>query len=140
MQRLGASCFAIVFDFDQTHILTLLGTYNLPQNWSIGGRFRLVSGNPTTPIVGSVYDSGNDTYVRVAGEPNSERSKAFHQLDIRVDKRWIFDRWTLNLYLDVQNVYNRMNQEGEVYSYDYSERADLTGLPFIPSLGIRAEF
>jgi hypothetical protein len=129
-----------LFDFDQTHILTLLGTYSLPRNWSVGARFRLVSGNPTTPIVGSVYDSRNDTYIRVAGEPNSERSKAFHQLDIRVDKRWIFDRWTLNLYLDVQNVYNRMNQEGEVYSYDYSERADLTGLPFIPSLGIRAEF
>jgi hypothetical protein len=129
-----------LFDFDQSHIFTALGTYSLPRNWSIGGRFRLVSGNPSTPIVGSVYDAENDVYVRVAGEPNSERSKTFHQLDIRVDKRWIFDRWTLNLYLDIQNVYNRGNQEGEVYSYDYAERADLTGLPLIPSIGLRAEF
>lgn len=129
-----------LFDFDQTHILTMVGTYSLPRNWSVGARFRLVSGNPGTPIVGSVYDAENDTYIRVAGETNSIRSKAFHQLDLRVDKRWIFNRWTFNAYLDIQNVYNRQNQEDVVYNYDYTEQADLTGLPLIPSLGLRAEF
>jgi len=129
-----------LFDFDQTHILTLLGSYNLPRNWSIGARFRLVSGNPDTPIVGSVYDVDANSYVRVAGETNSERQPVFHQLDVRVDKRWIYDRWTLNLYLDLQNAYNRMNQEDIIYNYDYTESERLTGLPIIPSLGIRAEF
>lgn len=129
-----------LFDFDQTHILSLIASYNLPKNWSVGTRFRLISGNPTTPLIGGVYDSDNDTYVRVPGAPNSERAGLFHQWDIRVDKRWIFDRWTLNAYLDLQNVYNRMNQESVQYNYDYSESADLNGLPIIPALGIRAEF
>ncbi len=129
-----------LFDFDQTHILTLLGSYNLPKNWSIGARFRLVSGNPTTPIVGSVYDADADQYIRVTGEANSVRQLPFHQLDVRVDKRWIYDRWTLNAYLDLQNVYNRMNPEGVTYSYDFSEEAIITGLPLLPSFGIRAEF
>lgn len=31
---------------------------------------------------------------------------------------WTYDRWRLSGYLDVQNVYNRGNQEGWSYSYD----------------------
>jgi hypothetical protein len=27
-------------------------------------------------------------------------------LDLRVDKRWYFSKWTLNAYLDIQNFYN----------------------------------
>ena len=129
-----------LFDFDQTHILTVLGSYNLRRNWSIGARFRLTSGNPTTPIIGSTYSSTEDTYVRAAGEPNSERLLPFHQLDIRIDKRWIADRWQANLYLDLQNAYNRKNPEAVNYSYDYSENGIISGLPLIPALGFRAEF
>jgi len=35
-----------LFEYDQTHILTVFGTYELPRNWRIGSRFRLVSGDP----------------------------------------------------------------------------------------------
>lgn len=128
------------FDYDQTHILSLLGTYYLPKNWSIGARFRLVSGNLSTPVVGAVYNSDADSYNPVYGELNSERQPFFHQLDLRVDKRWIFHAWNLNLYLDIQNLYNRQNPEGYIYSYDYSNAQRVSGLPFIPSFGIRGEF
>ena len=37
---------------------------------------------------------------------NSERLPAYHQLDLRVDKVWYFQKWSLNLYLDIQNIYN----------------------------------
>ena len=36
---------------------------------------------------------------------NTQRLKPFHQLDIRVDKKFYFNNWGLNLYLDIQNVY-----------------------------------
>ena len=39
-----------VFDFDQTHILTLIASYDFPLNWRIGARFRLVSGKPYTAV------------------------------------------------------------------------------------------
>jgi hypothetical protein len=129
-----------LFDFDQTHILTILGTYNLPKNWSVGARFRLVSGNPATPLLGGAFDVDSNSYVRAAGRANSIRQPAFHQLDVRVDKRWVYNRWMLNLYLDLQNAYNRRNQEDVAYSYDFEESAPFTGLPIIPSFGIRAEF
>jgi len=46
----------------------------------------------------------------------------------------------MNLYLDIQNVYNRMNQEDVQYSYDFEESAPVTGLPLLPALGFRFEF
>jgi hypothetical protein len=63
----------------------------------------------------------------------------FHQLDIRVDQTWQFTHWKLSAYLDVQNVYNAANVEGLSYNYDYTRRTYTTGLPIIPSLGLRGE-
>jgi hypothetical protein len=126
-----------LFDFDQPHILTVLGTYLLGRGWSVGLRYRLVSGNPSTPIVGSKHDAMSDTYVPVWGENNSERMGTFHQLDARVDKTWTFDTWRLQLYLDVQNVTNRGNPEGWEHSFDYTERKAITGLPILPVLGLK---
>jgi hypothetical protein len=59
---------------------------------------------------------------------------------VRVDKRFVFDRWLLNLYLDVQNVANHANPEGLIFNYDLTQSSYQTGLPIIPSLGIRGEF
>ena len=37
---------------------------------------------------------------------NSKRISPFHQLDFRIDKKYFFKKWSLNIYFDVQNVYN----------------------------------
>ena len=110
------------------------------RGWSAGLRFRLVSGNPDTPIISSFYDSGADVHVPVFGETNSDRLALFHQLDVRVDKTFTFDLWKLSIYLDVQNVYNAGNQEGWQYNYDYTERQKITGLPIIPIFGLKGEW
>ncbi|MBI5607861.1 MAG: ligand-gated channel protein, partial [Deltaproteobacteria bacterium] len=127
--------------WDQTHILTLLGSYKLPDNWEVGLRFRYVTGNPRTPVVTAVYNEQTDTYTRVQS-PNilSERLPGFHQLDVRIDKKFVFDNWLLNVYLDVQNAYNHGNPENIQYNYDATQYTYATGLPIIPSLGIRGEF
>ncbi len=130
----------VAFDFDQRHILTIIGVYKLPRNWQVGGRFRLVSGNPTTGRTDGVYDAQTGGYLPIDGPRNGERLPAFHQLDLRVDKRWILRRALVSLYLDVQNVYNRQNGEAWNYSFNFQQRALTTGLPIIPSLGTRIEF
>lgn len=126
--------------YDQTHLVGLIGAVQLPRNWVISGRFRYATGNPTTPIAGSIYDSDNDVYIPVRGPFFSERVPAFYQADLRFDKKWIFDKWILSLYLDIQNVTNRKNVEGQIYSYDYSKTEYLTGLPILPLLGLKGEF
>jgi TonB family protein len=135
----GASADQL-FDFDQTHILAVLGSYVLPRNWQIGGRFRYVTGDPTTPVVGAVFNAGRDQYDPTYGAVNSARVPSFQQLDLRVDKRWIYRSWILNCYLDVQNVYNHVNPEGISYSYNFRQSQVQPGLPILPILGVRADF
>lgn len=129
-----------LFDFDQTHILTVVAAYVLPRNWQIGARLRMISGNPNTPVVGSVYDAGADRYDPVYGATNTARDAFFHQLDVRIDKRWIFQSWNLNAYIDIQNIYNKQNAEGREYNFDYSESKAGGDIPILPILGLRGEF
>tara|TARA_R110002096_G_scaffold42143_4_gene113694 strand:+ start:123169 stop:125799 length:2631 start_codon:yes stop_codon:yes gene_type:complete len=129
-----------LFDYDQTHILTVIGSYKLPRNWEVSSRFRLVSGNLYTPYIGAVYSSDDDTYLGIRGPTNSDRVGAFNQIDFRIDKKWIYDTWMLNAYLDIQNVANRTNPEGINYNFDFSETEVTSGLPIVPVLGLRGEF
>ncbi len=129
-----------VSQYDQTHNINLIGSVDLSRNWKLSSRFRYVSGNPYTPINSGIFDSNNDTFVPIRGPYFSERVDAFSQLDVRVDKKWIYDKFILAAYLDIQNITNRKNRESVRYSYDYRSRTDVTGLPFLPTLGIRGEF
>ncbi len=140
LRRNGAGAAERPFDFDQPHILTLVGTWNFARAWSFGGRFRYVSGNPETPVTGSVLDASSGTYVPRYGAINSTRLPAFNQLDLRLDRTWTYRTWKLVGYLDVQNVANRGNLEGYSYSYDYSQKTPATGLPILPILGVNAEW
>jgi TonB family protein len=127
--------------FDQTHILTVLGSYRLGRGWEIGARFRLVSGNLYTPHAYGFYDENNGSYLPLSQyPPNGARLPIFHQLDVRVDKSWTFTHWRMSAYLDVQNVYNQANVEGTSSNYNYTQQSYATGLPILPNLGIRAEF
>lgn len=130
-----------LFDWDQTHILTAVASYKLPNHWEIGARFRLASGNTYTPVATAVWNEATDGYEDVrSAKVGSARLPAFHQLDVRVDKRWVYDRWMLSVYLDLQNVYNRQNPEGLLYSHDYTRVEYQSGLPILPSLGAKIEF
>jgi TonB family protein len=129
-----------LFDFDQTNILTAVAAYDLPRHWRIASRFRYVSGNPETPIVGSVFNSVTDEYDPVFGRVNSARQPPFLQLDVRLDKQWVFDRCLLDAYVDLQNATNHTNPEGIAYNYDYTQSKVSQGLPILPFLGLRAEF
>lgn len=128
------------FEYDQTHNLTVLGSYKLGRGWQLGGRFRYVTGNPFTPCNGGILQAAAGTYSCRSGDLYSSRLPAFHQLDVRVDKTWTFNSWKLTSYLDLQNAYNRSNPEGVSYNYNYTKPKYAAGLPIIPSLGLRGEF
>ena len=129
-----------LFQYDQTHILTILGSYKLPLRFQVGLRFRYASGNPFTPVAHAYYDVNSYVYVPLYGTPYSARMPDFHQLDLRVDKSFLFNRWKLLVYLDIENLYNAASVEGITYTFDYRRPRYLNGLPFLPVLGARGEF
>jgi TonB-dependent Receptor Plug Domain len=128
------------FANDQTHILTVLGSYELGRGWRIGSRFRLISGNPYSEFRRGSYDSTVGAYLgATANLANTERAPLFHQLDVRVDKVWQFQHWKLALYIDIQNVYNHRSVEGVSPNYDYTTSSRTQGLTILPSFGLRGE-
>jgi hypothetical protein len=129
-----------LFDLDQTHVLTAIAVYRLPRNWQVGARFRVVSGNPYTPHIGAAYDASGGDYVAIDGPRNSARLPAFHQLDLRVDKRFVWRKVMLETYVDVQNVYNHQNVEFLQDSYDLTQSRPVASLPILPSLGMRLQW
>jgi len=129
-----------LFEFDETHVLTVLGSYKLGHGWEFGGRYRLTSGYMSTPETYGFYDENVGTYVPLqAYPPNGTRLPLFHSLDLRVDKSWKRPWGTFAIYLDVLNVYNSGNAAGTSYDYNYTHAAQVNDLPILPSLGLRAE-
>lgn len=134
------TCNWRTFDYDQTHILVLALHSYLPRGWELGLRFRYITGLPFTPAYGGYYNADSDVYAPASGPINTARISDYHALDFRVDKTFLFKRWLLRLYLDITNIYNHANAETSQPSYDFTKRAEITGLPIIPSFGIRGEF
>ena len=99
--------------WDQRHIINLCAAKKFKRNWEFGFKWRYTSGSPYTPYnqqismqpeVWSVNGQGILDYTNI----NSLRNPSFHQLDIRVDKKYYFKKWTLNVYLDIENIYNKV--------------------------------
>lgn len=125
--------------YDQPHNLNLIGSLT-KEKWTYAARFRLVSGNPYTPISGGTFDADNDIYIPLRGDIYSKRFLMFNQLDIRIDRKYVYDTWILTAYLDIQNLLNAKNPSSIEYSYDYSQSEKVNGLPILPTFGIKGEF
>ncbi|MBL8910143.1 MAG: TonB-dependent receptor, partial [Archangium sp.] len=126
--------------FDQPHNLIVVASYKLPFDFIVGAKIRYTSGPLNRPINAAIYDANGNYFYPVQSTQYSRRLPDFFQLDVRIDKRFVFEQWMFAIYLDVQNVTYRRNVEAVVSSYDYSQEGYLSGLPILPVLGLRAEY
>lgn len=94
--------------WDNRHILSVTGGKKFEGGWEIGSRLLFSGGLPYTPVdFGSLSTESWDFYGRPLLDYsllNTERNKAFHQLDIRIDKKWFFANWSLDVFVEVQNA------------------------------------
>ena len=104
-----------LFDYDQTHNFIAVASWQWGK-WTFGGRWQYTTGEPDTPIEGSIFLSDFNTYVPLFGDYNSDRLEDAHQLDVRVDRVWKFDTWELSAYLDITNVYAHARTLGSIRS------------------------
>ncbi|MCB9553845.1 MAG: TonB-dependent receptor [Myxococcales bacterium] len=126
--------------FDQTHNLVIVASWKFAPHWETGLRFRLTSGTLETPVLGSTLNADTGYYEPLEGAEDSVRGTTFNQLDLRVERTWVFSSWQFAAFLDLQNVYNALNPEGTRYDYRYQESAPLPGLTILPTLGVRGSF
>ena len=152
----------IASSWDNRHILNLTAGKKFKNDWEVGMKFRYVGGAPYTP-----YDVERSATVDVWDvvqqgvfdwdQLNELRNPASHGLDIRVDKKWYFNEWAINAYIDVQNIYN-FQVVGQTYldvdrddsgnpiidpnnpqSYVISEIENVSGT-VLPSIGLMIDF
>ena len=116
--------------WDNRHLFNITATKKFNKNWDIGMKWRFVGGAPYTPYdlaksslkeAWNLQGQGYLDYTKF----NSLRLKAFHQLDIRVDKQFFFKGWSLMLYTDVQNVYNHKADQPDILV----RQTDSSGVP-----------
>lgn len=109
--------------WDNKQLLNVLVAYEFKKNWTVGAKFRFVGGAPYTPVdmqrssLVAAWNVNNQAYPDYSSF-NSLRLKPYHQLDIRIDKEFFFNRWSLTAYLDVQNVYNFKADAPPIYVVD----------------------
>ncbi len=146
--------------WDNRHIVNLTATQKLPRNWDIGAKWRFSGGAPYTPFDFETsrnvdaWDAQRQGYLDYK-RFNENRLSSFHQLDLRIDKQYFFNNFSLMFYLDIQNVYNfqselppnllRESDEDGNYlpaedgEYTLKEIRNTTGT-VLPTVGIMFEF
>lgn len=150
--------------WDNRHLLTFTGGYKFKRNWEAGVRYRFLGKAPYTPI--DTLASRLNYGVRGTGIPdyskvNSARIGVYSVMDIRIDKKWNFRKYALNIYLDVQNVLRSIqpsapefvmtrNALNQIVTIDGQPYNGSNGLPYIikkptsgtsiPTIGVIMEF
>lgn len=126
--------------YDQPVNATLIGNYKLSGEWSFGMKWAYHSGSPYTPIIGTNGTYTDGSAIPVYAAVNSGTLPDYHRLDLRMDRNYVFNRWKLNTYFELNNVYQRQNIVGYTYNASYTSREPINAfvLPF--SFGVQAEF
>jgi hypothetical protein len=126
----GLNSDMIPSSWDNKHLLNVTGTKKFNHNWELGLKWRFVGGAPYTPYdlqkssEKAAWDLQSQGYLNYSMF-NTLRLKAFHQLDIRIDKQYFFSGWSLMFYTDVQNVYNHKADEPPLLV----RISDINGIP-----------
>jgi hypothetical protein len=118
--------------YDQRWILNISGGYLFDQSWEVSTKFRFATGRPYTPF--------NADGTQSIAKYNSERLPDFHTLDVRVDKRWFYEHYTLITYIDLQNIYSRKNLSGYRWNSREHKIEEQSSIGLLPSIGISLEF
>jgi len=133
---------------DQRHTLSLVANFRPLDDWVFSSSFRLASGKPYTPV-NDWIERNPGTFLRYweaqAGRLNSARYPLYHKLDVRVERTWHpHQRIDLVGFFEIYNVYNARNLYGYWYEneegLDKPKRQTIYQLPFLPYLGIKAQF
>lgn len=127
--------------FDQPYLLNITGGYIFNEKWEISSKFRYFSGLPYTPVYQPYNNpSGKYSIQNLPEEYLNNRLNAGHHLDIRVDRYFNFNKWTLITFVDIQNVYNFKIEQRPRYDFWENEIVRYSDIGILPSIGISFEF
>ncbi len=124
----GADGKLLPSSWDFGYLVSATLGQKLKRNWELGLKYRLAGGAPYTP-----YDlNASQTNYLLTGigtidyaAINSLRLKPYQQVDFRLDKKYNYKKTSLNLYVDIQNLF-MFKTEG-ISNFTFKRNADNSG-------------
>ena len=137
--------------WDSRHLISFVGGYKLKKNWEISSRYRFAG---QTPYVPTNLDATLASYPEIILDYTrlgEEKLATFSQLDIRVDKKWNYNKYSLNIFFEVQNVLGQSIPRPNEYGLSRDINGNLNNplslsqinqdtSTSIPSIGIVVDF
>ncbi len=126
----GADGELIPSAWDSQHLFSSTLGYNFGKNksWKLGLKYRFAGGVPFTPFD---LEASQQAYALTGNGVldfnaiNSQRLRAFNQLDFRLDKIWNLKKTSFDFYIDIQNILGFSQETPSFYTFERNE--DNTG-------------
>ena len=127
------------YQYDEPINITLVTTCKINNDWTMGTKWSYHSGSPYSPVIGTTQDS-TGRYIPIYGAVNSATLPAYQRLDLRFDRHYVYDKWKLNSYFELNNVNFHTNVVGYSYNANYTVATPVTPLVIPITFGVQAEF
>lgn len=112
-------------NYDITHTLNFVGSYNISDYFTIGASYKITTGKPFTPVVGSTLDTVQNVFIPLYALYNSERFPAYNRMDLNAQYVFpLFGKFAVAFFA-LNNVLNQKNIYEYTYNYDYSKRIEI---------------
>lgn len=125
--------------FDNRFNFNVEGGYKPNNEWEFSCRFVYAGGAPFTPFDMQLSQQYNKGILNLENI-NTYRLPDYHSLNLRVDKRFYFDKTNLVVFFSVWNVYNRDNISAYTWNEVKNKIAKEVGWNTLPVFGIEYEF
>lgn len=127
------------FRYDRPNMINLMTVYKPGEWWEIGLTAAYSTGMPYTPYDLSTRRQIDGIWYCDLGEKNSVRFPDYFRVDLRVEKRFVFESWNLRAYLELWNITNHKNIFEYNYSNGYSKKEENVLFPLMPIIGLAIE-
>lgn len=140
--------------WNQGVLATFTGGYKFgkKKNWEVSLRVRYGGQTPYAPVDEEATLQNYPAVIKDYSRLGTVTLDAFNQTDIRIDKKWSFDKWALDIFFEVQNVFGQALPSEPGYTLAKDETGivvtplSLEQLPqvdtgsILPSIGIVIDF
>jgi hypothetical protein len=101
--------------WDNGQLVSLTAGYKFARNWEISGRFRYLGKTPYAPVDEEATLASYPAIIQDYARLGEVELEPFAQLDLRLDRKWSFKKFSLDAYIDVQNVTASENPSAPAY-------------------------
>ena len=138
--------------WDNGQLITFTGGYKFGNNWELSLRTRYLGKTPYAPVDQQETLENYPAIVKDYSRLGQVTLDPFFQADVRIDKKFNFDKWTLDVFLDVQNVLASNLPSEPSYGLDRNDNGEiieprtliriqeLSNSSVLPTLGIVIDF